>query len=174
MVKKEESRKVARALLKRVLEKEERLRLLELLDLLEGLYKRSKEFRNFFLNPRVEVKVKEKFIGELLKRLNLKGELLEVFSYVIEANLLPFINSIKRSYLLELKRQQRISKAKIYLPKRDELLVKEIVNRLRQILKRDIEYEVVEKPELIGGFLVETDSYQIDASVKGILEGIKV
>ena len=52
----------------------------------------------------------------------------------------------------------------------DESHLEKIKKAIKDFTGRDYDFEIVEDPELIGGFLLKTSSLVLDASVKRSLE----
>ncbi|MEZ0337362.1 MAG: F0F1 ATP synthase subunit delta [Aquificaceae bacterium] len=165
-------RKLAKLFLEAVPKERERLTALsDLLGLIYSLYRREKDFRGFMLNPTIDNSVKLGFLKTLRERLKLGEEVDRVLSYVIELNAVPLLGEVKRVYEHEVEKLLRVSKALLVLARSvsDEELEK-IKSAIKRLTGRDYEFEVIEDPSLIGGFLLKTSSLVIDASIRRSLE----
>ncbi len=167
-------RKIAKLLLERSKkEKQELMKISQLLGLLYKLYKSEKEFRGFVLNPTIPKEKKLSFLISLRERLGIEQLLDEVLEYILEVNAIPFLGEVKRVYDYEVEKLLRLSKALLVLARKvNEQELERIKKAIRDYTGREYEFEVVEDPELIGGFLLKTSSFVLDASVRRGLEGI--
>ncbi|RMH80385.1 MAG: ATP synthase F1 subunit delta [Acidobacteria bacterium] len=153
--------------------KEELLKLSELLELLYTLYRSERTFRGFILNPTIPMERKMAILRAYRERLGLPQSVDEALSHLVELNALPLLGEIKRVYGHEVEKLLRVSKALLILAqKTDEESIKSIESAVKRITGRDYEFEVSEDPSLIGGFLVRSSSFVLDASVKRRLEGL--
>ncbi|MDW8066663.1 MAG: ATP synthase F1 subunit delta [Aquificaceae bacterium] len=168
------ARKVAKLLLaKTPKEKEKLTKVSEFLQLLYKLYRSEREFRGFILNPTIPKENKLGFLKGLRERFELDASIDEVIDYILEISAVPFINEIKRVYDYEVEKLLRVSKALLVLARRvDDAELERIKTAIRKFTGRDYDFEVVQDPSLIGGFLVKTSSFVVDASVKRELEGL--
>ncbi len=167
-------RKIAKLLLERSKkEKQELMKISQLLGLLYKLYKSEKEFRGFVLNPTIPKEKKLSFLISLRERLGIEQLLDEVLEYILDVNAIPFLGEVKRVYDYEVEKLLRLSKALLVLARKvNEQELERIKKAIRDYTGREYEFEVVEDPELIGGFLLKTSSFVLDASVRRGLEGI--
>jgi F-type H+-transporting ATPase subunit delta len=58
--------------------------------------------------------------------------------------------------------------------KQSEETINAIKSQIREILQKEIILEIITQPEIIGGFIAETKSLQIDGSVRNNLEKFKI
>ncbi len=167
-------RKIAKLLLERSKkEKQELMKVSQLLELVYKLYKSERDFRGFMLNPTVPREKKLGFLLSLREGLGIDQKLDEVLGYILDINAIPFLGEVKRVYDHEVEKLLRLSKALLVLARRvEDQELERIKKVIRDYTGRDYEFEVVEDPELIGGFLLKTSSFVLDASVRRGLEGI--
>ncbi len=167
-------RKIAKALLERSgKEREELLKISHLLELIHKLYKSERDFRGFVLNPNIPKEKKLEFIRELRRRFGVGDKVDEVFDYMLEINAIPFVGEVKRVYDHEVEKLLRLSKALLVLARKvDEVHLERIKKVIKDFTGRDYDFEIMEDPELIGGFVLKTSSFVLDASVKRSLEAI--
>lgn len=165
-------RKIAKLLIESSTKgQEELINISQLLELLYRLYRNEKEFRGFMLNPKVPLENKVSALKSLRERFGISQGVDRVLSYIVELNALPLLNEVKRVYDHEVEKLLRLSRALLLLAKKvdpDQVeSIKSVVNRLTG---RSYEFEVVEDPSLIGGFVVKSSGFVLDASVKRLLE----
>ncbi|MEN3028790.1 MAG: F0F1 ATP synthase subunit delta [Aquificaceae bacterium] len=167
-------RKVAKIFLEKTpKEKGELRKTSELLHFIYGLYRSEKTFRGFILNPTIPREEKLNFLRKLRERFGASEKLDEVFDYILEINAVPLLGEIRRVYDYEVEKLLKVSKALLVLARRvDEKEIERIKAVTKNLTGRDYEFEVVEDPELIGGFLLKTSSLVLDASVKRNLEAL--
>lgn len=165
-------RKIAKSLLQRSSkEKEELDQISQLLQILYQLYKTEKEFRGFVLNPNIPKEKKLGFLKALREKLGIGEKIDEILDYIIEINAIPFLGEIKRVYEYEVDKMLKLSKALLVLARKvDEAQLERIKKVIKDFTGRDYQFEIVEDPDLIGGFLLKTSSFVLDASVKRSLE----
>ncbi|MCS7262945.1 MAG: F0F1 ATP synthase subunit delta [Aquificaceae bacterium] len=145
----------------------------EFLQLLYRLYRSEKEFRGFMLNSTVPKERKLALIKALRDRFGLGEEVDGALEYLLEINALPLFGEISRVYDHEVEKLLKVSRALLVLAgKVEDGQVEKIKQAVRNFTGRDYEFEVVEDPELIGGFLVKTSSFLIDVSVRRNLEAL--
>ncbi|SHK35153.1 ATP synthase F1 subunit delta [Thermocrinis minervae] len=163
---------IAKAFLKRVKDDKKALsNLLDFLTFLESSYKRVKEIKAFMLNPTVPKEEKLKYLKTLREKFGLPEAVDGVLEHVIDLNAIRFISDVKRIYAKEMEKELRMSRAKLITAHE---IPSEYIARISQILKqrlgREFELELQKDENLIGGFVVVTDSFVLDASVKRALE----
>lgn len=173
---KETARRLAKVLLRRIPKDRDKLVATgELLGFLAHIYRKSREFRNFFLSPFVPKESKEKVLGLILEKFGVPREALEVFLHMVDTHSLSLLPDMRKAYDHEVERIMRMSKGYLYLAgELDEDVVMKIRDTLKKILGRDIEIEVVRDPDLIGGFLFRTSGFVVDASVRRHLDRLLI
>jgi F-type H+-transporting ATPase subunit delta len=169
---KELSKKLAKSLLGKLpKERSVLVQAGEFLGFVYNLYRKERLFRDFMLNPQVPNEKKVEYLAELSSKFSLPSEVKEFINYFVELNAMPMLGEIKRLYDHEVEKFLRLSKAFILTAKKlDEKTLESIKSKVKQILNRELEFEVQEDPSLIGGFVVKTSGFVLDASVKRALE----
>ncbi|MCS7307181.1 MAG: F0F1 ATP synthase subunit delta [Aquificaceae bacterium] len=167
-------RKIAKLLVEKTpKEKKEFTKVSELLHLLYKLYRQEKTFRGFILNPAVPKEKKMGFLKSLREKLGIDEGVDGVLSYILDVNAVPLLGEVKRVYDYEVEKLLRVSKALLVLARKvDQSEIEKIEEVIKRFTGREYEFEVVEDPELIGGFLLKTSSLVVDATVKRNLEAI--
>ncbi|MEZ0361123.1 MAG: F0F1 ATP synthase subunit delta [Hydrogenobacter sp.] len=154
-------------------EKKTLLAVSDFLGLLSELYRKEKSFRDFMINPLVPSDAKLSYLKAIRERLNILKEIDTILSYIIELNAFPLISEIKRLYDHEVEKTLRFSKAFLILAKKtDGSVLERIREVIGKLLGRELEFEVTEDASLIGGFVVKTYGFLLDASVKKSLQDV--
>ncbi len=147
----------------------------ELLGFLAGLYRKSREARNYFVSPFVPKDRKVEFLKNLMGRFGVPEEALEIFEYIVDINAFSLLPEMKRVYDHEVEKLMRMSRGYLYLAgELDGEEVNRIVEAVQKALGRELEVEVRYDGSLIGGFLFKTSGFVIDTSVKRQLEKLLV
>jgi F-type H+-transporting ATPase subunit delta len=169
---KELSKKLAKSLLNKL--PKERFVLIQVSEFLGfayNLYRKERLFRDFILNPQVPNEKKVEYLVSLSSKFSLPSEVKDFINYLVELNAMHMLGEIKRLYDHEVEKFLRLSKALILVARRlDKNILESIKSKVQQILNRELEFEVQEDPSLIGGFVVKTSGFVLDASVKRTLE----
>lgn len=167
------AKRVVKVLLNRLAGKtEEQIRFLELLKTLDELYKKNKAFKDIVLNEQLSLSEKAAIVKEFVERLDIedKGLAEELLLFLIKHHAFKYLSLIIRAYQYELENVLGTAKAEVIsaseLP---EELKKKLVETLEGKLNKKLEVEFKTDPDLIGGFVVKTTSFVVDASVKDLL-----
>ncbi|MCS7170712.1 MAG: ATP synthase F1 subunit delta [Aquificaceae bacterium] len=165
-------RKIAKIFLEKTpKERQELTKTSQLLGIIYDLYKSEKEFKGFILNPTIPKDIKLNFLKTLREKFQINKEIDDVLDYILDINAVPLVGEIKRIYDHEVEKLLKVSKALLVLARKvKEPELEKIKTAIKKFTGRDYEFEVVEDPELIGGFLVKTSSLVLDASVRRGLE----
>ena len=167
------AKRVVKVLLNRLAENtQEQLRFLEFLLLLEETYKKEKQFRDFVLNDQIPLSEKEKFFTDFVEKLELEQKELakELLVYLTKHHAFKVLPLIIRAYQYELENVLGTVKAQIETANELPQEIKEqLIKTLEGKLNRKVEAEFKVNPDLIGGFVVRTTSFVVDASVKDLL-----
>ncbi len=167
------AKRVVKVLLNRLAGKtEEQIKFLELLKTLDELYKKNKAFKDIVLNEQLSLSEKAAIVKEFVERLDIedKGLAEELLLFLIKHHAFKYLSLIIRAYQYELENVLGTAKAEVIsaseLP---EELKKKLVETLEGKLNKKLEVEFKTDPDLIGGFVVKTTSFVVDASVKDLL-----
>jgi F-type H+-transporting ATPase subunit delta len=151
---------------------EEQIKFLEFLKTLDELFKRDKTFRDFVLSETISLKEKEKFFEDFVQRLDLQNKELakEFLLFLTKHHAFKFLPLIIRAYQYELENVLGTVKATVITASELPREIKEkLVKTLEEKLKKQVEATFEVDPEIIGGFVVKTTSFVVDASVKDLL-----
>ncbi len=173
---KELARKVARLVVRKVSkDKTALVSTGELISLLSQLYAKSKDFRNFLISPFISKELKLSFLRTLSQKVNTPQSVMDIIEYLIDINGFALLPEIKRLYEHEVEKIMKMSKGQLYLPSQlDKEDIERIVSTVQKILNRELEIDVNYDEKLIGGFILKTAGFVIDASVKRQLERLLV
>ncbi len=167
------AKRVVKVLLNRLAGKtEEQIRFLELLKTLDELYKKNKAFKDIVLNEQLSLSEKAAIVKEFVERLDIedKGLAEELLLFLIKHHAFKYLSLIIRAYQYELENVLGTAKAEVIsASKLPEELKKKLVETLEGKLNKKLEVEFKTDPELIGGFVVKTTSFVVDASLKDLL-----
>ena len=172
MKNRESAKRVARLLISRVGSDKDHLnKTLDFLSFLSNLYKRERLLRDFMLNPLIDVQKKLDYLRTLADRFGVPKSVDDVLRYMVELNLIPAVNEIKRLYEYEMEKLLKFSKAMLIVARHlDNQTIELIKEKISKALGKDIELEVQEDPSIIGGFIIKAQAFMVDASVKRALE----
>ena len=169
---KELAKKLAKVLINKL--PKDRATLVQVSDFLGfvyGMYKKERTFRDFILNPKIQNEKKVAYLVELSKRFSITSDIKSFLENVVELSAIPMLGEIKRLYDHEVEKVLKVSKALLITAKKlDDELLESIKAKIKQMLNREVEFEVLEDPSIIGGFIVKTTGLVLDASVKRSLE----
>ncbi|SNZ15849.1 F0F1 ATP synthase subunit delta [Hydrogenobacter hydrogenophilus] len=168
------SRKISRTLISSLpKDRQSMVSVSDFLGFLSELYRKERTFKDFMLNPLIPVSAKLSYLNALREKFGLPKELEQALSYIVQLSAFPFISQIKHFFDHEVEKTLRFSKAFLILAqKTDESQLKRIRDVVSKMLSRDLEFEVIEDKSLIGGFVVKTYGFVLDASIKKNLQEI--
>lgn len=135
--------------------------------------KNDKEFLDVLIHPRISSLEKFSIFENIFKG-KVSEEILGLISIVINKNREQEILEILETFLNLVKDFKGITTAYVYSAvKLTENQLKSINEKLNEKLNKQVIIEAYEKPELIGGILINVDGKIIDNSIKKGLEDIK-
>lgn len=166
------SRKISRMLISSLPKDRHSMMLMsDFLGFLSELYRKERTFKDFMLNPLIPMSAKISYLNALLERFGIPNQVRQAFSYIVQLSAFPLISQIKHFFDHEVEKTLRFSKAFLILAqKTDESQLKRIRDAVGKLLNRDLEFEVMEDKNLIGGFVVKTYGFVLDASIKKHLQ----
>jgi F-type H+-transporting ATPase subunit delta len=152
---------------------EEQIKFLEFLKQLEEVYRKNKTFRDLVLNEQIPLSEKEKVFDEFVQKLDLDNKELakEFLVFLTKHHGFKYLSLIIRAYQYELETVLGTLKAEIITASElPEEIKQQLVQTLESKLNRKVEATFSVDPEIIGGFVVKTTSFVVDASVKDLLK----
>ncbi len=140
-------------------------------NLISSLYKKNKEFRNFMVNPSIPADRKVAFMEALINKSGLPKDIKGIFEYIISINAFSVIPDVSRMLEHETEKIMKLSHGKLIIGhKVDKKTISKLSKIVEEKIGRKIDLEVEENPDIIGGFILKTHGFIIDASVKRQLE----
>ncbi|MCF7793514.1 MAG: ATP synthase F1 subunit delta [Candidatus Cloacimonetes bacterium] len=104
---------------------------------------------------------------EITKGLSKQELWKNLFEILIKKNRFSLIDDILRVLDADILHLENKVHVKLTIAhKHSAEVMQQIENKIRDILNKDIEIEIRKNPEILGGFLAETESFLIDGSVK--------
>lgn len=98
----------------------------------------------------------------------------QFFKLVIDKKRVDIIQYIAQSFIEAYRRENHLIHSQLtVVSKPDETLKKRLEALVRQKTNSEVEFEVKVDPSIIGGFILEYDTYRLDASIQGQLHQIK-
>lgn len=82
---------------------------------------------------------------------------------------------LAKQILREIKREKRKKEVALCLVRKlDEKIIAEIKEKLKEFFGKDKEFKIKIDENIIGGFLAKSQNYIIDASIKGIINRLRI
>jgi len=135
---------------------------------------KSKELRNFLVNPRFTTEERTGVIKALADKLKLSESTVTFILYLAEVGAIIGLAEILRIatslYLETQKKARAIVMSPIEINKDREDVLKASLKRMTD---RDVDLEYVIDPSLLGGILVKIGSTMYDTSIRGQLRLLK-
>lgn len=173
MKQKKEAKKYAKVLLRKF-DIENVPQALTEINSINQLMLRSKEFKNLLINPQFTLIERENVIKQLAEKLKLSESIVKFILYLSEINAIVLLSEIIRIatnlYLESKKKAKAVVMTPIDIGKDYENKLK---NTLKKVTGKDIDFEYVTDPSLLGGILVQIGSTMYDTSIKGQLRLLK-
>ncbi len=134
----------------------------------------DRQLRNFFMSPSVSDQELEQGVGALAEKLGASDAMKRFLVFVAKKRLMVAVDEILRIYTQMYYDQSRKAKAIVSAPVPLNGGVSERLKAaLQKITGRDVEIELRQDPDLIGGILVQVGSTMYDNSIKGQLRLLK-
>ena len=124
------------------------------------------------MSEEIPLEEKEKIFDELIEKWNFEEKELakELVVFLIKHRVFKYLPLVIRAYQYELENVLGTLKAEIETASElPEEIKKQLIETLEKKLNRKVEAEFKVNPELIGGFVVRTTSFVVEASVKDLL-----
>lgn len=143
------------------------------IDVLLNSIENDKDFIKVINHPGISSDEKFNIFSNICKE-NMSEEILGLISILIKKNREAEITEVFKTFLNLVKEYKGITTAYIYsATKLKEEQILKIKDNLSKKLNKTIIVEVYEKPDLIGGMLINVDGKVIDNSIKKSLNDIK-
>ncbi len=168
-------KRVVKVLLNKLPKEEEVLiKVSDDLNLVQTLFRKNKDFRNFILNPAISFEDKKKVIENLSKEANLNEAVKEAIEYVVKSNKGNTLKYIADEFRFEIEKFFATVKGEIITAfPVDEETVNQIKEKVESRLGKKVEFETKQDPSIIGGIIVKAGSYVLDSSIKTYLQKLE-
>lgn len=176
------STRYAKALLRFALENGEAERVYREMERTAAAFENVAELQNALLNPVLGVKQKEALLACAASEAdesgkgnsNLSESTRRFVSLVVESGRADMMLFIAHSYGTLYRRREHIVRGKLIVP---VAINAELEQKIRKTVEArtdcKVDFNVEERPEIEGGFILEYDTYRLDASVRTQLEKVK-
>ncbi len=164
-------KRVVKVLLNKLPKEEEVLiKVSDDLNLIQTLFRKNKDFRNFLMHPAISFEEKKKVIENLSKEANLNEYVKEAIEYVVKSNKANILKYIADEFSFEIEKFFATVKGEIITAfPIDEETVNKIKEKVEAKLGKKVEFETKQDPSIIGGIIVKAGSYVLDSSIKTYL-----
>ena len=131
----------------------------------------------FLENPRISHEKKQSLIKKIVLPSDSKenaakdsGASLLLFHFIgllLKRGRIGYLNDALRLYPKKYEEKRGMVKARLYLayPMEPDVLHR-LQTKIEAKLQRKVLFEIIHNPEILGGFIVSTDTQQVDASLK--------
>ncbi len=144
------------------------------LNLIQTLFRKNKEFRNFLMNPSISFEDKEKIITEIGKKAGFNELVIEAIKFVVKSNKANVLKYIGDEFSFEIEKFFATVKGEIITVfPIEESLVNEIKEKIEKKLEKKVEFETKQDPSIIGGIIIKAGSYILDSSIKTYLQKLE-
>ncbi len=164
-------KRVVKVLLNKLPKEEEVLiKVSDDLNLIQTLFRKNKDFRNFLMHPAISFEDKKKVLDNLAKEANLNEKVKEAVEYVVKTNKANVLKYIADEFSFEIEKFFATVKGEIITAfPIDEDTVNKIKEKVEAKLGKKVEFETKQDPSIIGGIIVKAGSYVLDSSIKTYL-----
>lgn len=167
------SSRYARALLKYATGNGENAEAYNAMNTLCQSYLEIPSFQDALLNPTLSEEKKLTLLGTASGQPGGKC-IQDFFKMVIRKKRLEMMLYIAHAYIDLYRKQQNLIQSQLTVASSLDM---ETTNRLKDLVKKqtecDVEFKIKQDASIIGGFILEYDTYRYDASIRGKLQSIK-
>ncbi len=144
------------------------------LTLIQEIYRKDKNFRNFILNPSAPYETKKGIIESLSEKANLDPVVKEALEYIVKTNKGNLLKVIADEFRFEVEKFFATVKGEIITAYPiDEETVNDVKTVVEKKLGKKVEFEIRQDPSIIGGIIVKAGSYILDSSIKTYLQKLE-
>jgi len=144
------------------------------LAMIETLMLKSRDFKNFLLNPAFSRSDREKTLKQMAEGAGLSEKVVKFILHLSEMKMAGALSQIIKIatafYLEKKKRAKAVVLTSIEISRDYEERLK---RSLKKLTNRDVDIEFVMEPALLGGIIVKVGSTMYDTSIKGQLRLLK-
>lgn len=168
-----EAHKYAKALLRNVGIDEVEKTIRELA-VMNDLVMKSKELKNFLVNPQFTVDERTKVLQLIAQKMGISQYTVKLILHLSEVGLILTLSDIIRIatniYLERKKKAKAVVMTPVEIGKERESTIK---SSLKKLMDRDVDIDYVVDPSLLGGILVKIGSTMYDTSIRSQLRLLK-
>lgn len=144
----------------------------EMLNLLMELYKNDIDFKNFILNPLINVEEKEAVLKEIFKEQDERN--LEIAMYILKKDRMEYIRNIVAEFLkIDYKKNRVLDVKAIFTRELTEEQREKLITKLSQKTGKKINLEVIIDKSVLGGGIIKIGDKIIDGTIRKDLENWK-
>lgn len=144
----------------------------EMLNLLMELYKNDIDFKNFILNPLINVEEKEAVLKEIFKEQDERN--LEIAMYILKKDRMEYIRNIVAEFLkIDYKKNRVLYVKAIFTRELTEEQREKLITKLSQKTGKKINLEVIIDKSVLGGGIIKIGDKIIDGTIRKDLENWK-
>ncbi len=144
------------------------------LNLVQTLFRKNKDFRNFLMNPSISFDDKKKIIDDLAKKAEFHELVNQALNYIVKSNKANVLKYISDEFSFEIEKFFATVKGEIITAfPIEESLVNEIKEKIEKKLGKKVEFETKQDPSIIGGIIIKAGSYILDSSIKTYLQKLE-
>jgi len=138
---------------------------------LETFFNETPELMNYLTNPIVKQQAKQEILTKTLKS-EINTETFKFLMVLVERNRINLLNAVISSYLELVYETASIKMIEVATATAfTESQKTTLIQKLKELTNaREIRLIITENPNLIGGFLIKTDSKVIDFTIKNQLQ----
>jgi len=167
------SSRYARALLKFATEAGEGREVYEGMSMLCDAYASLPTLRSTLENPVLQDEKKFRLL-HLSSGESKSACLKQFFRLLIKKNRVAMAQFMAHSYVGLYRSQQHLIHGRLVVPVQlDSRLIERLKRMVKEKTENDVEFVVDIDPSIIGGFILEYDTFSMDASIRGRLERMK-
>lgn len=167
------SSRYARALFKFAAKNEEKAEVYKAMTLLGQTFEEVPALRDTLQDPMLTDEKKMNLLNVASGNPSCKS-LREFFKLVLKNKRIDMMHFMTHSFIDTYRKQQHLIHSNLTVSSSPD---SQLTDRLKTMVKHktncDVEFVIEQDPSLIGGFVLEYDTYRFDASIKGRLQNIK-
>lgn len=169
MIKSQVGRRYSKAIFEIAEEKNQVKEIYEMLNSAMVLYRTDKEFKNFILNPLIDIEQKKSVLNEIFGKDNSKN--LNILLYILDKGRMNCIKYIVTEYLKIYYKKNRILNVKaIFTKELTDEQKKKLIDKLSQKTGKEINLEVKIDKDILGGGIIKIGDKIIDGSIRRELD----
>ncbi|MBO5704167.1 MAG: F0F1 ATP synthase subunit delta [Bacteroidaceae bacterium] len=139
------------------------------------VYLAYKKFQEIIINPLVKVEVKKQLIFTALgDNHKVSKSLTRFVEFIIQQKRCDKLIYMAYSYVSIYQKEHNVIQSNFIVPVAvDASVIEQMKSLVQRYLDGHVDFNVKIEPSIIGGFILEFDSYRLDASVKSQLQRLK-